>query len=108
MKITATSNLQQVKEEELARYTDIFCQDVTQVVNGQLDFSNFNAKSVSVTFLSANSTVAVNHGLSRIPLGYLVQSLTANMVIFNGTSGNTTSILYLQSSAAGTASLLVY
>lgn len=109
MKLTASESLQQVKPEELGRYADIFCQDVVQVVNGGLTFGdNFNAKTLSVTFPSANGTVAVIHGLGRVPAGYMVQSLTANMVIFNGTSGNTAQTLYLQASAAGTASILVY
>lgn len=107
--IKASANFEKVKDEELARFVEIYCDDVTAVVNGGLDFqTNFNAKIVSAVFSSANTTVGVSHGLGRVPSGYIVVGLSAAMTVFNGSGSNTTSVIYLQASAAGSASLLIF
>ncbi len=107
--ITASTDMTQCKPEELAKFLDIFCQDVVNVVNGNLDFStNFNAKLISITFGAANTNTPVNHGLSRVPAGYIVTSATAATSVYNSTVPNTTSVLNLMASAAATVGLLVF
>lgn len=106
--ITASPNIQQVKPEQVQEYVDKFCNNVVEVVNGGLDFGNFNGKSMSVTFSSANVDTAVPHNLGRVVGSYLVLSCSAAMQIYNGTAQSTGAILYLRSSAAGTAQIIVF
>jgi hypothetical protein len=108
--ISASTDFSHLKDEaELKKYLDMFGQNVVSVVNGKLDFqTNFNAKLISITFTAALSDTQVLHGLGRSPSGYIVTGLSAQMIVSDGTVANTTSVLTLQSSAAGTAKLLVY
>jgi hypothetical protein len=108
-KITASSDFDRIEAEEIPRILTLFADQVVQIVNGGLEFSaNFNAKTVSITFASANTDTSVGHGLGRTPAGYLVTSRSANMVIYDGSVANNTSTLILRSSAPGTASVLVF
>lgn len=108
-KISASPDISQVKPEELARFVDIFCHDVVQKVNGDLDFqNNINCKLVSIPFAAANTEASVSHGLGRVPTGYLVYGATAAMSVYNGVSTNTAALLYLRASAVGTANLIVF
>ncbi len=108
-KLTAAPDLSQVKPEDVARYADLFAQDVVDTVNGDLDFdSNFNAKEVTATFSAANTDLAIQHNLGRTPVRYIVTSATTAMSVYNGSIASTSSILYLRSSATGVATLLIY
>ena len=107
--IQASTNVQQVPPTEFPRFVDLALQDIVRVVNGNIEFqNNVKCKLVSVNFSSANTDASVGHGLGKVPAGYIVTSLTANMVVFNGSSGATKDTLTLQSSAPGTAGLLVF
>lgn len=108
-KITASSDIQQVKPEDVARYTDLFCQDVTEVVNGKLSFAdNFDGKSQSVTFSLTATDMAIQHGLGRVPTGYIITSATAAMKVYSGNLVATSDAIYLRSDAVGTVTLLIY
>lgn len=108
-KIQASPNMSQVKPEELQRFLDIFCNSVTDTVNGKLDFAtNFNCKLINMIFTAALTNTTALHGLGRVPAGYIITGLSAQMILSDGTSQSTASALILQSSAAGTARLLVY
>jgi hypothetical protein len=108
-KVTAGVDFDKVPEDELTRYLSIFGAAVLQAINGGLDFStNFNGKIVSVTFSSANNDTAVSHGLGRAPVGYIPVRLGAAMTLYDGTMANTTSLLYLKSSATGSASVFIF
>ena len=107
--ITASTDMTQVKPEQLAEFVDKFFQDVEQTVNGNLDFkTNINCKLLSVTFSAANSSVATAHGLGRVPAGYIVTSATAALSVYNGSTGNDSTNIYLQASAPGTVGLIVF
>lgn len=108
-KITASPKLAQVEPAEFQRFADIFAGDVVDKVNGKLDFAtNFNSKFATVVFSGAGVQASVEHGLDRVPAGYIVYGQTTAMSIYNGTSTNTASTLYLLSNASGTANLIVF
>lgn len=108
-KITASPKLAQVEAEDLQRFADIFCSDVVDKVNGKLDFqTNFNGKIVTIVFTGSGVQSSVEHGLGRVPAGYITITQTTAMSLYNGTSTNTASTLYLMSNASGTATLLVF
>lgn len=110
MKITGPLDVTNVTSwEELRRFVGQVSKDLVTLVNGKIIFSdNFDGMTISVSFPTANTTVIVPHGLNRIPAGYLVQGLSAAMIVFDGNTANTTANLYVQASAIGIANLLVY
>jgi len=84
-------------------------KEIVDLVNGSIDVvDNVNVSSVSVTFSGASTTVEVPHTLGRVPRGYLVAKLSTGITIFDGSGTNTDSLLYVQATGAGTATLLVY
>lgn len=109
MRITAGTDVDKVKPQDMPRFTAIFLAQVVEALNGNLSFSdNLNAKLLTVTFTAANADVATIHGLGRVPAGYFVVGRTAAMIVYDGSSTNTSSLLYLRSSVAGTARIWVY
>ncbi len=109
-KITASPDIDNVKQPEQIKFIDIFLQDVVDTVNGKLDFaSNLNAKEITVNFTVANTDVSTSHSLGRVPTRYLVTSATTALsAVYNGTIANTSSTITLRSSAIGIATLLIY
>jgi len=107
--VTASSDIDRVKPEDLPRWTSICLEAIISTINGKLDFqTNFNAKTVAVTFSAPSVDTAFIHGLGRVPQGYIVVGSTAAMSVYDGSGAGTESLLYLRSSAAGTARILVY
>lgn len=108
-KLTASYEFDRVKPEEMPRILELFGEQVTTTVNGQLDFfTNFNCKALTITFGAANVDVSAIHGLGRVPVGYLVYSRNASMVVYDGSVEWSASLLSLRASAAGTAKLIVF
>lgn len=108
MKINASSDVDRVKPEDLARYTNMILEQIVQAINGKLSFGdNFDAKLLTVTFSAANTDVATIHGLGRVPAYYIVLGSSAATNIYDGSSANTSSLLYLRASATGTVRVMV-
>lgn len=107
--ITASSDIDRVKPEDLPRWTALCLENIISTINGKLDFqSNFNQKTVSVNFSAADTDTAVSHGLGRVITGYILVGSSAALSIYDGTSGSTDQVLYLRASATGSARILVY
>ncbi len=108
-RITESTDMTQAKPEELTSLLDKFSQQVTETLNGKIDFhTNFNGKLVNAIFTAVNTDTAVAHNLGRIPTGYIPTAKTAAMHVFTGTAKWTTKLIYLQSDVVGTAGLLIY
>lgn len=108
-KVTASTDFDRIDEESLKKFLALLAEQLVTVLNGNIDFqTNFNCKMLSVTFGAANSDAAVSHGLGRVPTGVLEYSKSAAMIIYNGSVPNNQSVLYLRSSAVGTASVIVF
>ncbi len=108
-RITVTTDMSQCKPDELSKFLDHFCQNVEQVLNGRLDFqTNFNCKQISITFGVANQSVSIDHGLGRVPVGYIVTRASAATSVYDSTVANTTSAISLMASAPATVGLLVF
>lgn len=94
---------------DFMKHTSIAVGDAVDALNGNLEFdSNLDTKTVTVTFKTANTDLAITHNLGRIPTGYLPSKQSANMVVFDGTKQATTTVSYLQSSAPGTITLIFH
>lgn len=108
-KIQSGSTISLVKPEELTRYITQFLNEVVQVVNGRLEFNaNIRGNFRDVSFTAANTNKAVSHGLGRTPQGYIVTKLSANMVVYDGSSDNNEDTIYLRASAIGNATIFIF
>jgi len=111
-KITQTPNLQAVTTwQDLRRFATTYFSSILQQINGNLDFvDNISAQQVSVTFSAANSIVPVAVSLGAVPTGFIVIKLSAPMIIYQPAGSNYTWLanqIFLQSNAAGTATLYI-
>lgn len=96
-------------DEDRFRYIKIFCDAVTQQVNGQLEFgANIRSVFVDVTFTAADVTVSVTHNLGRVPSGYIAVSASAALSIYTGSGAWTSSVMFLAANAAGSVKILVF
>lgn len=108
-KLTASTDFDRLEKEELAKFLAKFGDQVVQLLNGNLDFTtNFNCKLLSVTFSVANANTAVPHGLNRVPVGYFITSRSASVIVYDGTSANTSTTLNVRASAMGSVNLIVF
>ncbi len=107
-KIVAATQFTQVSQSDLTRYLELFGKDVVTKVNGQLDFGNFSSSLITVKFNTANAQVAVGHSLGRVPIGRLVYGQDNSGVIYDGTTANNASTIYLKCSATGSANIIVF
>lgn len=110
MKITANRDIASVGEiSQVARFTTLFIENATNVINGNIEFGdNIKSQKVSVVFSTANVEVQVSHGLGRVAQGYFLVGSTVAMSLYDGTTSNTAVNLYLKSSVAGTAQVMVF
>ena len=108
-RVTSQPNISNLKSaEEIGRYTSIALNDFNTQINGNLQFDqNIKSSSVDVEFGQANTDVRIAHGLGRQPSGYLVAKLTAAAIIYDGTQAADDSFIFLRSSAACTAKIIV-
>lgn len=80
-----------------------------EVLNNGLQFAdNFDAKIINITFTSANADTRADHGLGRVPQGYIVFRRSASMVVYDGATAWSTSSIYLKSSATGTVTVMIF
>ena len=109
MRLTASEKIDTLKDEtEFKRFLVNFLTEVKLAVNGNLNFvDNFGGREVSVTFNVANSDTRVDTGLRVVPTKYIVFGTTAAMSIYDGTLPSQSGVIFLRSSAVGTARLLV-
>ena len=109
-KITRETNIDLVEDNDKRwGFVSQFLDNIKELLNSGLKFSdNFDARIVSATFAAANTDLSVGHSLGRAPSGYVVLSLSASMIVYTGASAWTSSTVSLKSSAAGTASLLLF
>ncbi len=105
--IQDTSNVQ--SWEELRRFSSQSINDLVTVINGKIDLvDNCSTTLASVQFTKPNIEVEVKHSLGKIPSGYIVAGKSASFDIYNGSSPNTDSTIYVKGTVAGTATLLVF
>lgn len=107
-KITQSADISNVKAEEFQRFASIWIKAANDIINGQLDFGNFRAQTLSITFIASGTEVASPHNLGRTPTGYLVTGANAAMSVYDGSTANTESNLYLRANASGTARVIVF
>lgn len=81
-------------------------EQVASVVNGRVNFGdgtkndNIDGSWVTVTPPNPNVDFTVNHGLNRIPTGYLVMSKSVSSDVYTGSIVATTTQITLRVSVA--------
>jgi hypothetical protein len=85
---------------------------IIKQLNGRLTLQdNFDAQGpLTVVFTTTNMAMSIVHNLNRVPLGFIVVNQTANMGIYASQASNTTwtdTVIYLSSSAIGTAKIFI-
>lgn len=110
MKVKTVQDFNNVDNwEDLRKYSSQVVKAIIDVVNGNLDFSsNIRSSIITAQFTVATSDQQVAHGLGTVPSGYIVVGRSSNFNVFNGISPNTSDNIFLASSGAGTATILVF
>lgn len=109
-RIKVPQTLSQTKTfEELRKYVSQMTDQLLPAFNGNISLvDNASTMTIQVTFPGANTEVGTLHGLGRVPNGYIVVGRTSTISVFNGTTPNTTTNIYLQASGAGIATVMVF
>jgi len=109
-KLKTQFNLSSLKTtDELVRFLSQMTDEIYQVVNGQLQFDqNLKTSTVDVSFTAANTQVPINHGLGRVPTGYIQAKSNVAARVYDGGSANTDSVLYLKSDAIANVKVIVF
>ena len=109
MKVTV-KNISNLKDQkDVTNFSSQNFDAIIRAINGNLSIQdNMNGSILGVTFASANANTIINHGLNRIPLGYLALSASAAMDLYDGTTASTTSQITLRSSATGFVKIFIF
>lgn len=110
MKLNKPTDFTNIEEpEKMKSFLTQFAQEIASLVNGNLTLvDNVSPNLVDAVFPTANAEVSLSHGLGKVPRGYLVASLDAAAIIYNGLTANTGDRLYLRASAPVTAKIWVF
>lgn len=108
--VTAVSDFSNLQEWQLLqRYVSMWADDVTNQLNGGIDFSsNVRCRIIDVVFPTANVEQLIIHSLGKAPIGYILVKSNLAVVIYDGTTTNTSSALYLKANAASTCRIMIF
>lgn len=105
--ILTLSNVQTL--EDLIRYSSQNFDQVVSAINGNLTMvDNIDVKIILCKFTSANVQQSFQHGLGRIPTGYIPIGKTVSVDVYSGKNLNTSELIYLQATAITSVSMLVF
>lgn len=107
------SSLQRVSNitqwSDASRFIQGAFDDLTTILNGKLLLGdNVSVSIFSYTFQAANTSYKIQHGLSRIPIGYILVKSPASSSLFDGSGQNDSNVIYLQCTQALTVTVMVF
>lgn len=110
MKIKTVQSLSNIDTlDGLIKWVSQMATDIVNVINGKVSLTdNCQTSLVTVNFTAANTEIPVPHSLGMVPQGYLDAGKSAAITVFDGTTSNTSSTLFVKSSGVGTAKLLIF
>ncbi len=95
--------------ESLKRFVAQTLEAIISEVNGRLNFGdNIQGAFNTFVFPGPGVEVGADHGIGKVPAGYLVVSATGPMSVYDGSTANSDVKIFLRSSAAGTAKVFVF
>lgn len=104
------TNVSNMSGSDIPRYCSMNFQNIDTQLNGNIEFgANIKSSSTPVVFQTANTVVAVSHTLGRVPQGYIVikQNAAGSILTSELTNPWTSTTIYLNASAAMTATLII-
>lgn len=108
-KITKSPQIINVPDEKKWEYLTKYLINLTEVINGGLQFeNNLRTKIVSHTFSAANTNESVTHGLGFVPNGYILAGSSVSLNLYDGTGTTSKTVISLKASAAGTAKIIFF
>lgn len=110
MKVNSVQDISNVQDfEQLRRFSARLFKQISEILNGEVNFTdNFRASIAEVEFTAANTEQRITHGLGKAPIGYIAIGKSANMNLYDGETDTTQTEIYIQSSATGTAKILIF
>lgn len=96
-------------EQTFRTALEAFGGNLLAILDGGVSFDdNMDVSRVSVqSHATPGTEFSVAHELGKVPLGYIVAGQTAAGSVYDGTSANTKTTLYLKSDAASTTFRLI-
>lgn len=108
-KVTASYDFDRLPEDEVVRYLSIWAEQVSRVINGDIGIAdNLKVAIKEVTFTAANTDTAIQTGLNYIANYYIQLNSTVDALVYNGSRDNQVGVLYLKTTQAGTATILIF
>ena len=110
-KITApiTMNNLNTSDPNYNVYLSQLLNQMQSIINGRISLTdNCYTQLISAQFKSANTNQAFPHSLNKIPTGYILVGAQAATNLYDGTQGNSVNTIYLRSTVATTARILVF
>lgn len=110
MKIKATPELSNLDNlSDVTRYATQVIREIVDLINGNIRISdNLSVAIRDVNFTASNTEVRVEHGLNRIPSGYILVKSNVSTTIFDGDTSNSTTLIYLKASVAASTKVLIF
>lgn len=103
-------NISNMEGDDVARYASTNFDAIGLALNGNIEFgANIRSSTSIAVFLVAGQVVAVPHKLGRTPQGYFVikQDAAGSVLTSELTNPWTSTVIYLNASAAMTATLII-
>jgi len=107
--VPVTMNNLTTSDPSYNTYLSQLLGQIQNILNGHVSLTdNCQTQIVSAQFHAANANQGFPHTLNKIPSGYILVGAAAATNIYNGTQANTVNTIYLQSTVATSASVLVF
>jgi len=110
VKIKATPELSNLETlEDVTRYGTQVIREIVDLINGNLRITdNLSVSLRDVVFSASSTEVQVEHGLNRLPTGYILVKSNVSTTLFDGDTANSTTLIYLKASAAANTKVLIF
>ncbi len=107
MRVTSSTDLSNLTDlDGVKRYGTQALSEMKEALNGNISTDNLRCFVTQIAFTAANMEARVNHRLNKIPVGYW-KILGPDVRLFDGSTAATKEEIYIQSSGAGTVTVLV-
>lgn len=110
MKITEGSNLSNITDAtEFQKQASKAIAQISMAINGNIEpLTNLKCQQLAISFAAADIDTPFGHGLNRVPVGYFVIGASVAMSVYSGSVPMNSDVVTLRSSAAGTATILIF
>lgn len=109
MKFTVPTKVANAQGDEFKTYVERAFVQIQEILNnGLTPTENQDGQLLQVSFTAADAEQGIPHALGRVPTLYYILGSSAAMSVYDGVSSNTSSVIYLRSSAIGSAKIFIF